>query len=157
MVLHTFKEGFLAFIDPDSIRAGLAGETMISHRYRSVRNGEERYEMLRMAGVRLIEERDDNMVHAIAAGFSDVDRETREQLNKNRELAEALARAEEAKVSLRNIRRDANDAAKKAQKGGDLTEDELKKMLDDIQKMTDSYIATVDKDLAVKEKELMTV
>lgn len=70
---------------------------------------------------------------------------------------QAKARAEEAKVSLRNIRRDANDAAKKAQKGGDLTEDELKKMLDDIQKMTDSYIATVDKDLAAKEKELMTV
>ena len=70
---------------------------------------------------------------------------------------QAKARAEEAKVSLRNIRRDANDFAKKAQKGGDLTEDELKKMLDDIQKMTDSYIATVDKDLAAKEKELMTV
>ena len=70
---------------------------------------------------------------------------------------QAKARAEEAKVSLRNIRRDANDFAKKAQKGGELTEDELKKMLDDIQKMTDSYIATVDKDLAVKEKELMTV
>ena len=70
---------------------------------------------------------------------------------------QAKARAEDAKVSLRNIRRDANDAAKKAQKNGDLTEDELKKMLDDIQKMTDSYIATVDKDLAVKEKELMTV
>ena len=70
---------------------------------------------------------------------------------------QAKARAEDAKVSLRNIRRDANDFAKKAQKGGDLTEDELKKMLDDIQKMTDLYIATVDKDLAAKEKELMTV
>lgn len=70
---------------------------------------------------------------------------------------QAKARAEDAKVSLRNIRRDANDVAKKAQKGGELTEDELKKMLDDIQKMTDSYIATVDKDLAAKEKELMTV
>lgn len=70
---------------------------------------------------------------------------------------QAKARAEEAKVSLRNIRRDANEFAKKAQKGGELTEDELKKMLDDIQKMTDSYIATVDKDLAAKEKELMTV
>ena len=70
---------------------------------------------------------------------------------------QAKARAEEAKVSLRNIRRDANEFAKKAQKGGELTKDELKKMLDDIQKMTDSYIATVDKDLAAKEKELMTV
>lgn len=70
---------------------------------------------------------------------------------------QAKNRAEEAKVAIRNLRRDANDAAKKAQKAGDLTEDELKKMLDDIQKLTDSYIATVDKDLATKDKELMTV
>ena len=70
---------------------------------------------------------------------------------------QAKTRAEEAKIAIRNLRRDANDAAKKAQKAGELTEDDLKKMLDDIQKMTDSYTATVDKDLAAKEKELMTV
>lgn len=64
---------------------------------------------------------------------------------------------EEAKVALRNIRRDGNEVAKKAQKDGALTEDDLKKMLDDIQKLTDQYIATLDKELANKEKELMTV
>ena len=70
---------------------------------------------------------------------------------------QAKARAEEAKVAIRNIRRDGNDLAKKGQKDGELTEDELKKMLDDIQKMTDSYIASIDKVLAAKDKELMTV
>ena len=55
--------------------------------------------MLRIAGVRLIEEREDHIVHAIAAGFSDVDRQTREQMEQNRALTEALARAEEASVA----------------------------------------------------------
>lgn len=64
---------------------------------------------------------------------------------------------EDAKVALRNIRRDGNEAARKAQKDGLLTEDELKKTLDDIQKLTDRYIASLDKELANKEKELMTV
>ena len=49
--------------------------------------------------MRLIEERDDHIVHAIAAGFSDVDRVTREQMEQNRALAEALARAEEANTA----------------------------------------------------------
>ena len=70
---------------------------------------------------------------------------------------QAKAGAEEAKVALRNIRRDGNDAVKKFEKDGEITEDERKKMLDDIQKMTDSYIAKVDAMLAVKEKELMTI
>ncbi|MGX8703084.1 MAG: ATP-binding protein [bacterium] len=72
---------------------------MISHRYLSTRSGSEQYEMLRIAGVRLIEEREDHIVHAIAAGFSDVDRETRGQMEKNRALTEALARAEEANAA----------------------------------------------------------
>ena len=57
---------------------------------------------------------------------------------------------------MRNIRRDANDAAKKAQKNSELTEDELKSLLDEIQKMTDTYIATVDKLASEKEKELLS-
>ena len=76
--------------------AGLAKEVMLSHRYLSVINDEERYEMLRIAGVRRIEDREDRIVHRIGAGFSDVDRETREAMEKNRVLAEALTRAEEA-------------------------------------------------------------
>jgi ribosome recycling factor len=70
---------------------------------------------------------------------------------------QAKASAEDAKVALRNIRRDANDAVKKFEKDGELTEDERKKMLDDVQKTTDSYIAKVDAMYAAKEKELMTV
>ena len=66
------------------------------------------------------------------------------------------ARAEDARVSMRNIRRDANDAAKKAQKNSELTEDELKSLLDEIQKMTDTYIAGVDKLASEKEKELLS-
>ena len=70
---------------------------------------------------------------------------------------QAKTETEEAKVALRNIRREGNETAKKAQKDGNLTEDELKKMLEDIQKMTDKYIAAFDALLAAKEKELMTV
>ncbi|MBE6388063.1 MAG: ribosome recycling factor [Lentisphaerae bacterium] len=70
---------------------------------------------------------------------------------------QAKSETEDAKVALRNIRRDANEIAKKAQKDGEITEDDLKKMLDDIQKATDRYIAALDAALAVKEKELMTV
>ena len=98
-VVEADRKAFLEFVEPDNIRAELAHEAMISHRYLSIRSGEEKYEMLRIAGVRLIEERDDHIVHAIAAGFSDVDRQTREQMEQNRALTEALARAEEASVA----------------------------------------------------------
>ena len=66
-------------------------------------------------------------------------------------------RLESAKVELRNARRDANEALKKAQKASEITEDELKNHLDKIQKMTDSYTANLDKLAADKEKELMTI
>ena len=67
------------------------------------------------------------------------------------------ARLESAKVELRNARRDANEALKKAQKASEITEDELKTHLDKIQKMTDSYTANLDNLAAEKEKELMTI
>ena len=67
------------------------------------------------------------------------------------------ARLESAKVELRNARRDANEALKKAQKASEITEDELKNHLDKIQKMTDSYTANLDNLAAEKEKELMTI
>ena len=70
---------------------------------------------------------------------------------------QAKGYVEDAKVALRNIRRDGNEAAKKAQKDGFYTEDELKKKLDDIQKLTDRYTVELDKELTEKEKELMTV
>lgn len=82
------------------------------------------------------------------------------ELSQDRRLAlakQAKGHVEEAKVALRNIRRDGNEVAKKAQKDGLLTEDDLKRMLDEIQKLTDQYIANLDKELVTKEKELMTV
>ncbi len=98
-VVEADREDFCRFIEADNIREGLADAPMISHRYLSTRSGEEKYEMLRIAGVRRIEERDDHMVHAIGVGFSDVDKVTREAMEQNRALAEALARAEEASAA----------------------------------------------------------
>ena len=72
-------------------------------------------------------------------------------------VKQVKARSEEAKVAVRNARRDGNEAAKKFQKDGELTEDELKKLLDDIQKTTDKHIADIDKIVGDKEKELLTV
>ncbi|MEK3786621.1 MULTISPECIES: ribosome recycling factor [Paenibacillus] len=63
---------------------------------------------------------------------------------------------EEAKVAVRNIRRDANDDIKKLEKT-DISEDESRRHQDDIQKATDKFIAEVDKVLAAKEKEIMEV
>ncbi len=65
--------------------------------------------------------------------------------------------AEEGKIAVRNIRRDSNDRLKKAEKDKEVTEDQNKKLFDDIQKLTDKYIETTDKLLAVKEKEIMEV
>ena len=78
--------------------------------------------------------------------------------DRRKDLAkQAKAAVEDAKVALRNIRRDGNEAVKKAQKASEITEDESKKMTEDIQKLLDRYIAGMDKMLAEKEKELMTV
>ncbi|GIO36129.1 MULTISPECIES: ribosome recycling factor [Paenibacillus] len=63
---------------------------------------------------------------------------------------------EEAKVAIRNIRRDANDDIKKLEKT-DISEDESRRHQEDIQKTTDKYVAEVEKVLAGKEKEIMEV
>ena len=65
--------------------------------------------------------------------------------------------AEEAKVAVRNIRRDAMDAIKKAVKKSEITEDDQKKYEKDMQDMTDKYIKKVDELCAKKEKELMEI
>jgi ribosome recycling factor len=66
-------------------------------------------------------------------------------------------KAEEAKVAIRNIRRDSNEELKKIEKEKHLSEDVIKKSQDEIQKITDSYISKVDEVLAHKEKEIMEV
>lgn len=63
---------------------------------------------------------------------------------------------EEAKVAIRNIRRDANDDIKKLEKD-QISEDESKRHQEDVQKLTDRFVAEVDKVLAAKEKEIMEV
>ncbi|MDR7072172.1 ribosome recycling factor [Fictibacillus barbaricus] len=65
--------------------------------------------------------------------------------------------AEEAKVALRNIRRDANDDLKKLEKEAEITEDELRRYNDDVQKLTDKYTSEVDSVSSNKEKEIMEV
>jgi ribosome recycling factor len=64
---------------------------------------------------------------------------------------------EEAKVALRNIRRDANDDLKKLEKDAEITEDELRRYNDDVQKLTDKFTAEVDSVTSNKEKEIMEV
>lgn len=65
--------------------------------------------------------------------------------------------AEEAKVAMRNIRRDGMDYVKKLKKNSEITEDDQKKAEKDLQDMLDKYIKKVDEALAVKEKELMAI
>ncbi|HDE4536276.1 TPA: ribosome recycling factor [Staphylococcus aureus] len=64
---------------------------------------------------------------------------------------------EEAKVSVRNIRRDMNDQLKKDEKNGDITEDELRSGTEDVQKATDISIKEIDQMIADKEKDIMSV
>jgi len=65
--------------------------------------------------------------------------------------------AEQGKVAIRNIRRDANDDLKKFMKSGDISEDDEKRAVDEIQKLTDSYIEKMNTLLESKEKEIMEV
>ena len=66
-------------------------------------------------------------------------------------------KAEEAKVAIRNIRRDTNEELKKSEKEKNISEDIVKKLFEEIQKITDSFIAKVDEVLGNKEKEIMEV
>ena len=65
-------------------------------------------------------------------------------------------KGESAKVAVRNIRRDGNDAFKKL-KGTEVSEDEIKDLEDELQKLTDKYVANIDKAVEVKSKEVLTV
>ncbi|RFU61558.1 ribosome recycling factor [Peribacillus glennii] len=77
---------------------------------------------------------------------------------RRKELVKVVKKeAEEAKIAVRNIRRDANDDLKKLEKNGEITEDDLRGYSDDIQKMTDSYISKIDDITKNKEKEILEV
>ncbi len=78
--------------------------------------------------------------------------------DRRKELAKDVKKkSESAKVAVRNIRRDANDVIKKAEKAGEISEDEQKDIEEEIQKMTDKYIDLIDREAEAKSKEIMTV
>ena len=83
--------------------------------------------------------------------FPELTEERRKELAKD-----VKKKGENAKVAIRNIRRDANDSFKKLAKE-DVSEDEIKQLEDQAQKMTDKYIADVDEAVEVKTKEILTV
>lgn len=78
--------------------------------------------------------------------------------DRRKELAKDVKKkGDNAKVAIRNIRRDANDSLKKANKAGELSDDELSNAEDEVQKITDKYTALVDKAIEDKTKEILTV
>ncbi|MBQ9196778.1 MAG: response regulator [Clostridia bacterium] len=95
-VLEQYRAEFLRFIQPDAIRNALRESRVISYRYMVRINGKESYEMVRFAGVRRPEDREDHTVRNVGACFTDVDAETRMALEQQQALSEALAGAEQA-------------------------------------------------------------
>lgn len=88
----------------------------------------------------------------IRLSFPELNEERRKELVKD-----IKKMAEEAKVSIRSIRRDGMDEAKKAQKDGEMTEDDLRNAETEIQKITDKKTEQIDTILAAKEKEIMNI
>lgn len=84
--------------------------------------------------------------------FPELTEERRKELVKD-----VKKKGENAKVAVRNIRRDANDSFKKLAKTSDVSEDEIKELEDKVQKMTDKYIKEIDKAVEEKSKEILTV
>lgn len=84
--------------------------------------------------------------------FPELTEERRKELAKD-----VKKKAEDAKVAVRNIRRDGNDAFKKLSKSDDISEDEIKDLEDGLQKLTDQYISKIDKLCEEKASEIMTV
>ena len=93
---ENYREEFIEFIKPGNIRKKLIDKPVASYRYFVRREGKEYYEMIRIAGVRHVEDRDDNMIHAIGMGFANIDEEMRESMMKNEALMDALKAAKEA-------------------------------------------------------------
>lgn len=78
--------------------------------------------------------------------------------DRRKELAKDVKKkGDNTKVAIRNIRRDANDAFKKQNKAGEISDDELKNAEDSVQKLTDKYVSLIDKLIEDKTKEILTV
>ena len=95
-VTEPYREAFRSFLNPETVRRNLQNERIATLRYVIFRDGKESYEMIRMAGVRHPEDRDDHVVHAVGMGFTDVDAETRRTLSQSQVLKDALQAAEGA-------------------------------------------------------------
>ena len=78
--------------------------------------------------------------------------ETRQQY-----IKQARAEAENARISIRNIRRDSNQNAKDSESSGEISQDDLRRLEDSIQKETDKYISIVDSELLKKEEDLIEI
>lgn len=89
---------------------------------------------------------------SVIINFPELTEERRKDLVKD-----IKKKAEAAKVAVRNVRRDANDALKKMNKANEISEDEMKVNEEKVQKMTDKYVANIDKLMEEKSKEIMTV
>ena len=89
---------------------------------------------------------------SVLINFPELTEERRKELVKD-----IKKKGEAAKVAVRNIRRDANDAFKKMNKASEISEDELKVNEDKVQKLTDKYVAEIDKTIDEKSKEILTV
>lgn len=95
-VVERYRQEFMDFIQPDHIRAALEDQLVISYTYMINVDGHESYEMVKFAGVRHPDQRDDHLVHTVGACFTDVDDETRKSIETNLALSTALDTAEEA-------------------------------------------------------------
>ncbi len=84
--------------------------------------------------------------------FPELTEERRKELTKD-----VKKKAEASKVAIRNIRRDAMDAFKKAEKAKEITEDTLKDLEEEVQKLTDKYAAEIEKKCDAKSKDILTV
>ncbi len=89
---------------------------------------------------------------AIRLMFPELTEERRKELVKD-----IKKKAENSKVAVRNVRKDANTALKRANKDSEISEDELKSLENEVQKLTDKYVAEIDKLTEAKSKEILTV
>lgn len=103
---------------------------------------------IQMSDIGINPTNDGSMIRLV---FPELTEERRKELVKD-----VKKKGEAAKVAVRNIRRDGNDALKKL-KGTEISEDEIKDMEEDLQKLTDKYVKEVDKSVEEKSKEVLTV
>lgn len=92
---------------------------------------------------------DGNVIRLV---FPELTEERRKELVKD-----IKKKAENAKVAIRNIRRDANEVFKKQNKANEISEDEFKNLEEEVQKLTDRYVVEIDKAMEDKSKEILTV